>query len=120
MAVLRVLIVGPGERVLVDLAGASGRGPARVDAGADVDAVWLAGDSLDRRGALLGRAGYRRPGGNSFQGRRAHDAGHPGAAGSARVSRRALRRGTGSPRRGAQLAGHVLSGRGQRPSEPWT
>src|SRR5213078_707578 len=112
--------VAVGDRNPSDLAGATGRGPSRVDAGADVDAVWLAGDSLDRRGALLGRAGYRRPGGNSFQGRRAHDAGHPGAAGSPRISRRALRRCPGSPRRRARLAGTVRPVRRnhERPATP--
>src|SRR5437588_5933318 len=51
--------VAVGYRNPLDLAGAAGRGPARVDAGADVDAVWLAGDSLDRRSARPCRAGYR-------------------------------------------------------------
>src|SRR6266705_3576940 len=81
-------------------------------------AVWLAGNSLDRRGALPGCAGHRRPAGNSFQGPRAHDAGHPGAAASPRVSRRALRRCTGSPRRGARLAGNVRPACEQRRADP--
>src|SRR6266704_364026 len=153
VATIRFLILEPGEPVLVDsvrfaavvsvpltttfvyllavwyrhpldLAGATGRGPSRVDAGADVDAVWLAGDSLDRRSARPGRAGYGRPAGNSFQGRRAQDGGHPGAAGSPRVSRRALRRRTGSPRRSARLAGSVRpaceQGRADPPARPFS
>src|SRR5207244_579143 len=139
VAMIRFLILEPGEPVLVDsgrfaalvsvpltatfvylLAGAPGRGPSRVDAGADVDAVWLAGDALDRRSALPGRAGDRRPAGNSFQGRRTQDGGHPGAAASPRVSRRALRRCTGAPRRRARLAGTVRPVRRnhERPATP--
>src|SRR5207244_6302588 len=112
--------VAVGDRNPRGLAGATGRGPARVDTGADVDAVWLAGDSLDRRGALPGRAGYRGPAGNSFQGRRAHDGGHPGSAGSPRISRRALGRRPGSPRRRARLAGTVRPVRRnhERPATP--
>src|SRR6266576_2611660 len=112
--------VAVGYRHPLDLAGATGRGPSRVDAGADVDAVWLAGDALDRRSALPGRAGDRRPGGNSFQGRRTQDGGHPGAAASPRISRRALRRCPGAPRRRARLAGTIRPVRRnhERPATP--
>src|SRR5436190_1207770 len=99
VAMIRFVILEPGEPVLVD-------------------SVRLAGDALVRRSALPGRAGYRRPAGTSFQGWRAQDGGHPGAAGSPRISRRALRRCTGSPRRSARLAGNVRAACEHRRADP--
>ncbi len=99
-----------GLRCTGDLAGAAGRGAARLDAGSDVDAVRSARAAGDRHRALPGGDRGRRAAGAPFQGTRARDARHPGAAASSRVSRRPLRRRTRAPRRRPRLARTVRAG----------
>src|SRR5207244_5866356 len=101
-----------------DLAGAAGRGIPRVDAGADVDAVRLAGTAGDHHRAVAGHAGCRRAAGDSLPGPRADDGGLPGAAAAPRVRHRVLRRWPSSPRRGARLAGTVRPACEQRLADP--
>ena len=96
--------VAVGIDLAAGLAGAAGRGVSRLDAGADVDAVRSAGAARDRRRAVAGVARRRRAPGDPLRSARAADGRLPGAAASARVSRRLLRRGAGSPRRRARLA----------------
>src|SRR5439155_23498757 len=60
--------VAVGNRAAADLAGAADRGIPRVDAGADVDALRLAGAAGDRHRAVVGHAGCRRAAGDSLPG----------------------------------------------------
>ena len=100
---------------------AAGRGAARLDAGADVDAVRFAGAARDRHGAVAGRDRHRRAAGAPLQGLRARDGRHPRAADPARVSRRPLRGRAGAPRRRARLApplSHGPDARRRAPAAP--
>src|SRR5438128_4142126 len=96
--------VAIGHRGPIRVARAPRRVAARVDAGADMDAVRSPGAARARHRAVAGNDRLRRPAGPPLQGARALHAGDPGAPRAARVSRRPLRRGARASRRRARLA----------------
>ena len=104
----RPLVVG--TRAAPRLAGAAGRGVPRLDAGADVDGVRPARAAHPGHRAVAGGARCRRHPGRPARSPRALAGRRAGAAASARVPRRLLRRGARAPWRGARLAGSVRPG----------